>query len=81
MREVIQKLCREYYCAFADMTMRTYDHKMDGSKCWSVHDAGTQPTSGSLGIHPNKWSNAQTMAMLQDLIFPTTMWIMDTSDF
>lgn len=70
IREIIRPLCRKYGCAFADMTMRTYAHNDMGDKIWS-----TLNSSGNYGgIHPNIWSSAQTVSMLQDLIYPICMW-------
>ena len=70
LREIIRPLCRQYGCAFADMTMRTYSHNEMGDKIWS-----TVTTDGKYGgIHPNKYSSAHTMSMLQDLIYPVCMW-------
>jgi lysophospholipase L1-like esterase len=70
VRIINQKLCREFYCAFCDLTFRTYDHKADGSNDWSVLES-----SGAKGwIHPNKYSDAQITSLLQDLIYPMALW-------
>lgn len=78
VREIIRPLCREFDCAFADMTMRTYAHNDMIPRIWS---GLTSDGVGRDNIHPNKYSSAQTMSMLQDLIYPTCMWNIDTSDF
>lgn len=70
IREIIRPLCRKYGCAFADMTMRTYAHNDMGNRIWSTLTA----SGGYGGIHPNIWSSAQTMSMLQDLIYPVCLW-------
>ena len=73
IREIIRPLCRKYSCAFADMTMRTYAHNDMSPRIWS-----TRTTNGGYGnIHPNIWSSAHTMSMLQDLIYPVCMWNLD----
>ncbi len=71
VREILRPLCREYGCAFADMTMRTYAHNDMSPRIWSAYNStGT----GYDNIHPNMYSSAQTMSMLQDLIYPVCMW-------
>lgn len=77
IREILIDLCRTYQCAFADLTFRTYAHNSMNPRIWS----GLTSTGGRDGIHPNKYSNAQTMSLLQDLIYPVCMWNVDTSDF
>jgi len=69
VREVVQKLCREFNCAFADMTMRTYAYTTMGSSWSSRTSTGTFDI-----IHPNKWQTAQLTSMLQDLIYPVAAW-------
>lgn len=78
VREIIRPLCREFECAFVDMTMRTYAHNDMIPRIWS---GVTSDGVGRDNIHPNKQSSAQTMSMLQDLIYPICMWKIDTSDF
>lgn len=77
LREILMELCRKYKCAFADFTFRTYAHDSMSPRIWSSLTA----TGGRDNIHPNKYSNAQTMSLLQDLIYPVCMWKVDTSDF
>lgn len=77
IREILMELCRKYHCAFADLTFRTYAHNSMSPRIWSCLTS----TGGRDGIHPNKYSNAQTMSMLQDLIYPICMWNVDASDF
>ena len=73
IRLINQKLCRKYHCAFADLTMRTYDHLADGSNNWAT--LNTDGTQGN--IHPNKWADANIFSTLQDLIFPVGLWNID----
>ena len=76
IRLINQKLCRKYHCAFADLTMRTYDHLADGSNNWATLNAnGTQGN-----IHPNKWADANIFSTLQDLIFPVGLWNIDVDN-
>ena len=70
IREILIPLCHEYQCAFADFTFRTLNHNNMSPRIWS----GLTSTGGRDGIHPNKYSNAQTMSLLQDLIYPICMW-------
>lgn len=74
VRPIIQELCRKYECAFADFTARTYAHNDMSIKTWSAlnSDGVTYGT-----IHPNKYSMAQIMSQLQDLIYPVCMWNID----
>ena len=74
VRPIIQELCRKYECAFADFTARTYAHNDMSMKTWSAlnSDGVTYGT-----IHPNKYSMAQIMSQLQDLIYPVCMWNID----
>lgn len=74
VRPIIQELCRKYECAFADFTSRTYAHNDMSIKTWSAlnSDGVTYGT-----IHPNKYSMAQIMSQLQDLIYPVCMWNID----
>ena len=73
IRIINQKLCRKYHCAFADLTMRTFDHLADGSNNWATLNAdGTQGN-----IHPNKWADANIFSTLQDLIYPIGLWSVD----
>lgn len=73
LRDILVELCRKYECAFVDLTYRTYAHNKMQSRIWS-----TLTTTGSFGgIHPNKYSNAQIMSALQDLIYPICMWNVD----
>lgn len=70
VREFIRPLCRQYGCAFADLTIRTIDYQNMTIKNWSQYNS-----DGSYGnIHPNKYANAQIMSALQDLIYPICMW-------
>lgn len=70
LRRIIIDLCRKYECAFCDMSYRTYSHDTLLTKYWSVKES-----NGKYGdIHPNKYSQAQTMSMLQDLVYPVCMW-------
>ncbi len=73
VRPIIQELCRKYECAFADFTMRTYAHNDMKVPVWATLNA-----DGNYGtIHPNKYSMAQIMSQLQDLIYPVCMWNID----
>lgn len=73
VRPIIQELCRKYECAFADFTMRTYAHNDMKVPVWATLNA-----DGRYGtIHPNKYSMAQIMSQLQDLIYPVCMWNID----
>ena len=74
VRPIIQELCRKYECAFADFTSRTYAHNDMSIKTWSALNSDGV-TYGS--IHPNKYSMAQIMSQLQDLIYPVCMWNID----
>ena len=74
VRPIIQELCRKYECAFADFTARTYAHNDMSIKTWSALNSDGV-TYGS--IHPNKYSMAQIMSQLQDLIYPVCMWNID----
>lgn len=74
VRLIIQDLCRRYECAFADFTMRTYAHNDMSIKVWSTLNSDGI-THGP--IHPNKYSMAQIMSQLQDLIYPVCMWNID----
>jgi len=74
VRPIIQELCRKYECAFADFTARTYAHNDMSIKTWSALNSDGV-TYGP--IHPNKYSMAQIMSQLQDLIYPVCMWNID----
>ena len=74
VRPIIQELCRKYECAFADFTARTYAHNDMSMKTWSTLKSDGI-TYGP--IHPNKYSMAQIMSQLQDLIYPVCMWNID----
>ena len=74
VRPIIQELCRKYECAFADFTSRTYAHNDMSIKTWSALNSDGV-TYGP--IHPNKYSMAQIMSQLQDLIYPVCMWNID----
>lgn len=66
IREIIIPICRRYFCAYADFSFRTYQHT-EMPKIWGGQ--GNNPS-----IHPNKFSQAQTMSLLQDLIYPIGLW-------
>lgn len=59
IRPIIQEACREYKCAFVDITARQYDHNFSNS--WS--------TNGDW-VHPNETANVDYMSMFEGLIFP-----------
>ena len=59
IRPIIQKACRDYNCAFVDITARQYDHEFSSS--WS--------TNGDM-VHPTATANADYMSMFEPLIFP-----------
>ena len=59
IRPIIQKACRDYNCAFVDITARQYDHEFSSS--WS--------TNGDM-VHPTATTNADYMSMFEPLIFP-----------
>ena len=65
LRPIIQKKCREYHCAFADFTMRHYDHGF--SPNWA--------NNGDM-LHPTLETTADYMSVLQDLVYPIGMWNM-----
>ena len=62
IRPIIQRLCREYHCAFVDVLARQYDHAFSNS--WS--------TGGDF-VHPKATANADYMSMFEGLIFPRLM--------
>ena len=59
IRPIIQKACRDYNCAFVDITARQYDHEFSSS--WS--------TNGDM-VHPTATANADYMSMFEPLVFP-----------
>lgn len=59
IRPIIQKACRDYNCAFVDITARQYDHEFSSS--WS--------TNGDM-VHPTATTNADYMSMFEPLVFP-----------
>lgn len=66
IRDIIRPLCRKYFCAYADFTYNTYQHT-EMPTIWGAQ--GNNPQ-----IHPNKYSQAQTMSMLQELVYPIGLW-------
>lgn len=74
VRPIVQELCRKYQCAFADLTARTYAHNDIQPKIWSALNSDGASYDQ---IHPNKYSNAQIMSQLQDLVYPICMWNID----
>lgn len=59
VRPIIQRLCREYKCAFVDIAARQYDRTF--STAWS---------SNGDGVHPLETANADYMSMFADLLYP-----------
>lgn len=59
IRPIIQKACRDYNCAFVDITARQYDHEFSSS--WS--------TNGDM-VHPTATANVDYMSMFEPLIMP-----------
>ena len=59
IRPIIQRLCRDYKCAFVDIAARQHDHEF--STNWSI--------SGD-GVHPNTVTGADYMSIFADLLFP-----------
>lgn len=62
-RSIIQKLCREYYCAFVDFNMVTYDHNWSPNSIW-----------GNDKLHPAKGYTLAYTSILQQLIYPIGLW-------
>ena len=76
LRAGLQRLAREYYCAYVDLSMMTFDNAMDGTHPYSVLESnGTK-----LGIHPNKYSEAITCSKFKEIIYPETLWNIDVSE-
>ena len=59
VRPIIQRLCREYKCAFVDIAARQRDRSF--STLWS--------TNGDK-VHPLETANADYMSMFSDLLYP-----------
>lgn len=74
VREVIRPLCREFECAFADFTLKTYANNDMIPRYWSCLNS----EGGYDNIHPNKYQNAMIISTLQDLIYPVCMWNLGT---
>lgn len=67
-RSIIQKLCREYHCAFADFNMMTYDHNWSPNAIWGSQ---TQPPAT---LHTAKGYTLAYTSILQKLIYPIGLW-------
>lgn len=67
IRPIIQKLCREYQCAFADYAMMGYDNSWSVNNIWGWQ--GHTPT-----LHPNEAYQRNYSSILQNLIVPIGLW-------
>ena len=68
VRRIIQMACRDYQCAFYDISMRHYDHAF--SLKWSV----STDISEYDGTHPRPACNADFISGLQELLVPVCLW-------
>ena len=66
VKEILQGLCREYKCAFADFSLYMYDHS------WSATWGST--TQAPPELHPNKSYSLAYNSILQPLIYPIGLW-------
>jgi hypothetical protein len=70
LKRRLSRLCREYHCAFVDLTMKTVAYNDLDIKNWSVKES-----NGEYGvIHPNLFANASFMSELQNLVYPVGLW-------
>ena len=63
LRPVIQELCREYKCAYADFSLRHYDHEYSSN--WSKD--GDR-------LHQTEVCTYDFMSIMQDLVYPICLW-------
>lgn len=68
VRQILQRLCREYHCAFCDFAMLTYD------ATWSANSVWGSDTSAPAALHPRPSFELAIASALQPLVYPMGLW-------
>lgn len=68
VRQILQRLCREYHCAFCDFAMLTYD------AAWSPNSVWGSDSFAPAALHPRPSFELAIASTLQPLIYPMGLW-------